>query len=163
MHVPIHVLRPSAPRRVVGFAIQLVLGGLLVWVAIVHPPDNPLWLAFLVGTGSAALMLALKGWRGSAVPIVLDADGLRGEDGTPIASIGNIASVDRRMFSFKPSNGFVVRLRAPGPRAWAPGMWWRIGRRVGIGGVTGAADTRLLADELSMMLARRDARGGSGH
>lgn len=159
MSEPIHVLHPSAPRRAVGFAMQVALGLLLIWIAVVHPPENPLWLVFLVIAGIAVLMLARKGWIGSRAAIVLDAEGLRGSDGRPIALLADIASVDRALFSFKPSNGFLVRLRAPAPRAWVPGMWWRVGRRVGIGGVTGGAQTKLLADALSVLVAERDARG----
>ena len=91
---------------------------------------------------------------------LLDETGLRQEDGTPIAPLDDIASIDRALFSFKPSNGFLIRLRAPLGRAWVPGMWWRIGRRVGIGGVTGGAETKMMADALSMMVAERDAREG---
>lgn len=156
MSEPIQILRASAPRRVVAFAMQAVLGVMLIWIAIVHPPEDPLWLLFLVALGIVVLMLARKGWLGSRGAIVLDAGGLRGADGIPIAPLAEIASVDRALFSFKPSNGFVVRLREPAARAWAPGMWWRVGRRVGIGGVTGGAQTKLLADTLSMMVAERN-------
>ncbi len=160
MPEPLHVLRASAPRRVAGAAMQVALGALLVWVAIAQPPSNPLWLAFLVAFGIACLVLARRGWTRSAVAIVLDEDGLRQEDGTPIAPLEAIASVDRALFSFKPSNGFLIRLRAPLGRAWAPGMWWRLGRRVGVGGVTGGAQTKLMADALTFLVAERDAREG---
>lgn len=160
MPEPLHVLRPSTPRRVIGLAVQLALGGLMLWIAVTHPPSSPLWLVFLIVFGLATLALAQKGWRGSATAIVLDAGGLRDAGGRPIAPLGDIASVDRALFSFKPSNGFLIRLREPLGRAWVPGMWWRLGRRVGIGGVTGGADTRIVADALSSMVAERDARDG---
>ncbi|WP_179379135.1 hypothetical protein [Jannaschia marina] len=156
----LHILRPSAPRRAMGFAIQLALGLMLLWLAAVHPPENPLWLAFLVVLGVAALVLAHRGWRGSAQGIVLTEDGLFSEDGTAIAPLAQIASVDRALFSFKPSNGFLVRLTDPLGRAWVPGMWWRLGRRVGIGGVTGGAETKIMADALSFMVAQRDGDAG---
>ena len=151
-----HILRPSAPRRVIGVAIQAALGGLLLWLAVVHPPSNVVWLVFLVVLGVAVLALAQKGWRGSAQGIVLREDGLFAEDGAPIAPLDDIASVDRALFSLKPSNGFLIRLARPLGRAWVPGMWWRMGRRVGIGGVTCGADTKIVADALAVMVARRD-------
>lgn len=160
MTEPLHILRPSPQRRVVGLVIQLALGGLVLWLAVAHPPAELGWRLFLIALGVAALVLAQKGWRGSAQGLVLDAGGLRQEDGTPIAPVGNIASVDRALFSFKPSNGFLIRLRRAQGRAWVPGMWWRLGRRVGIGGVTGGAETRIMADALSMMVAERNAREG---
>ncbi|CTQ33801.1 hypothetical protein [Jannaschia rubra] len=156
---PLHVLRPSAMRRTMAFAVQLALGAMLLWLGFVHPPASAAWQVFLIGLGLATLVLAQKGWRGSMQGIALDADGLRQEDGRPIAPLADIASVDRALFSFKPSNGFVVRLRQPVGNAWVPGMWWRLGRRVGIGGVTGGAETRIMADALSAMVAERDARG----
>ena len=160
MSDPMHILRPSAPRRMMGLVIQLLLGGLLLWLAVVNPPSNPLWKIFLVLIGIGALVLAQKGWRGSAQGIVLREDGLWSEDGTPIAPLDQIASVDRTLFSLKPSNGFLIRLKSPLGRAWVPGMWWRVGRRVGIGGVTGGANTKIVADALSFLVADRDARDG---
>lgn len=154
----LHILRPSPARRIVGVSIQAALGGLLLWIAVARPPQELGWHLFLIVFGVAALVVAQKGWRGSAQPIVLDAAGLRQEDGTPIAPLAEIASVDRALFSFKPSNGFLVTLRTAPGGAWVPGMWWRLGRRVGIGGVTGGAETRILADALTAMVAERDAR-----
>ncbi|MFO6465670.1 hypothetical protein ACK8OR_14845 [Jannaschia sp. KMU-145] len=160
MSEPLHILRPSAPRRVLGLVVQVLLGLLLLYIAMAFPPAELIWRVVLLGLGIAALVLAQSGWRGSSIGIVLDEDGLRQEDGRPIAPLDNIASVDRALFSFKPSNGFLVRLREPMGRAWVPGMWWRIGRRVGIGGVTGGAETKIVADALSFMVAERDARAG---
>jgi hypothetical protein len=156
MSQPVHVLRPSAPRRAFGLVVQAALGLILIYLAAAFPPQSLTWRAFLVVLGIAALLLAVRGWRGSAQAIVLDETGLRQEDGTEIAPLARIRSVDRAVFTFKPSNGFLVRLDAPLGRAWVPGMWWRIGRRVGIGGVTNAAETRMVADALSLMVMRRD-------
>ncbi len=152
----IHILRPSAPRRIFGMVIQLSLGLILVWIAVAYPFDALGWRVFLFAVGVAALVLAQRGWNGSSVAIVLDEDGLRQEDGRVIAPMDQIASVDRALFTFKPSNGFVLRLNSRAPRGWVPGMWWRVGRRVGIGGVTGGAETKIMADALSMMVAQRD-------
>ncbi|TFL17676.1 hypothetical protein [Jannaschia formosa] len=160
MNEPIHILRPSAPRRAFGFAVQVALGLALLYLAVAHPPQVLGWRLFLIALGIAALMLGQRGWTGSAQGIVLDAHGLREESGRSIAPLDRIASVDRALFSFKPSNGFLIRLDAPLGRAWVPGMWWRIGRRVGIGGVTRGAETKIMADALSLMIAQRDAREG---
>ena len=131
---------------------------MLLWLAVVHPPSSVAWLVFLVVLGVAILVLAQMAWRGSSQGIVLREDGLFAEDGAPIAPLDDIASVDRALFSLKPSNGFLVRLARPLGRAWVPGMWWRLGRRVGIGGVTRGADTKIVADALATMVARRDER-----
>ncbi|MEM7489248.1 MAG: hypothetical protein AAF390_09015, partial [Pseudomonadota bacterium] len=90
------------------------------------------------------------------VSLVLDRRGLYQADGVPVAPLDAIASIDRALFTFKPSNGFLIRLKDPLGRAWVPGMWWRMGRRVGVGGVTRGAETKIVADALSAMVAQRD-------
>lgn len=156
MSEPLHILRPSKPRRIVGAVVQGTLGLLLIWLGLVHPPAALGWQLFLLGLGVGALMMAQMGWRGSDQGIVLDETGLYQEDGRPIAPIEAIVAVDRALFSFKPSNGFLIRLDRSLGRAWVPGMWWRVGRRVGIGGVVSGADTKVAADALSFMVAQRD-------
>ncbi|KIT15538.1 hypothetical protein [Jannaschia aquimarina] len=155
MSEPIHILRPSVPRRAIAFAIQMVLGTLLLWLAFAHPPESLFLRLFLVILGIGALFLGSWGWQASAQAIELHEDGLRGEDGTWIAPLSNIRSVDRGLFAFKPSNGFILRLHDPMERAWAPGMWWRMGRRVGVGGVTSGADAKIAADALAVMVERK--------
>lgn len=134
----------------------MVLGAVLLYLAAVYPPTDLGWRLFLIVLGLAALFLGMRGWHGSSVAILLDDGGLRQEDGTIIAPLSEIASVDRALFTFKPSNGFIIRLHSPLGRAWVPGMWWRLGKRIGIGGVTSGAETKIMADALSMMVAARD-------
>ena len=156
---PILVLRPSPARRAIGLGIQLALGGLLVWIALAQPPEGLVWrLVFLV-LGLGALLLGARGWRAAHEALVLDADALRTEGGETVARVTDVASVDRGAFAFKPSNGFVLRLTRPMARAWAPGMWWRVGRRVGVGGVISGADAKIAADALAAMVAQRGAPG----
>ncbi|UWQ22519.1 hypothetical protein [Jannaschia sp. W003] len=152
---PIHVLRPSPARRAIALGIQIVLGLLLLWIALAQPPEALLWRVVLLALGGGALVLGLRGWQGGAQGIVLDAGGLRTEDGRTVAALANIASVDRGVFAFKPSNGFLLRLHEPMPRAWSPGMWWRVGRRVGVGGVISPSDAKFAADVLAMRVAER--------
>ena len=161
MSEPLHILRASPPRRIFAVGVQGVLGLLLLWIALAVPPEGLGWRAFLVLAGLGAVLLALRGWRGSDAVLVLDADGLRQADGTPVAPMQAIASVDRSLFTFKPSNGFLIRMREPLGFGWTPGLWWRVGRRVGVGGVTNARDTKMLADALSFLVAQRDAERGS--
>jgi len=70
--------------------------------------------------------------------------------------VADIERVDRGVFAFKPSNGFLVRTREPSARAWRPGLWWRFGRRIGVGGVTSANQTKAMSEILAAMLAERD-------
>ena len=143
----------AAPaRRLFSLASVGLLGAILIYIALAHPPASLAWQAFLLVLGALALVLANRMWWATASVIELREEGLFDSDGTRICAMENIASVDRGMFAFKPSNGFLVRLKSPAPRAWAPGMWWRIGRRVGIGGATPRAEGKIMADLLTARL-----------
>lgn len=142
----------SVPRRWFALAVVMALGGVLLYLALTAPPQNPLWLLFLVGLGLGTLWLGVLMWKATAQDILLTDAGLFASDGTVLARMEDIASVDRSMFAMKPSNGFMVKLRAPGPRAWRPGLWWRLGRRLAVGGVTASSETKPMADILSLKL-----------
>ena len=131
-----------------------LLGILLLCVALLQPFANIGWQAFLAALGAGALWLAERMWRSTAKPVELTEDALRTGDGEIIAMVDNIASVDRSMFAFKPSNGFMLKLKKGAPMRWRPGLWWRAGRYVGVGGVTPGAQARAMADVLSALLAR---------
>ena len=64
-------------------------------------------------------------------------------------------AVDRGVFAFKPSNGFLVRTREKAGNVWAPGLWWRLGRRVGVGGMTASAEAKFMSEILSAMVLQR--------
>ena len=153
---PITTLRASAPRRILGVVMLGLLGILLLCVALLQPFANFGWQAFLAALGAGSLWLAERMWRATAQPVELTEDALRTGDGEIIAMVGNIASVDRSMFAFKPSNGFMLKLKRGAPLRWRPGLWWRAGRYVGVGGVTPGAQARAMADVLSALLAKRD-------
>ncbi|MBL4559156.1 MAG: hypothetical protein JKP98_25190 [Rhodobacteraceae bacterium] len=74
-------------------------------------------------------------------------------DARPIAEIER---VDRGALAFKPSGGFVLHLAAPGTAGWAPGLWWRVGRRLGVGGATNPMEGRAMADIIAVRIALRD-------
>jgi hypothetical protein len=148
----------SAPRRMLGLATLALLGALLLYLAATYPPGAP-GLAFLLGAaGVGALMLCLTFHRATQARLELTAEALRSSDGRIIARIADIVSLDRGAFAHKPSNGFLLRLGQGAPLAWAPGIWWRVGRRVGVGGVLSAPASRLMAETITAMLAERQGR-----
>lgn len=144
-------LEASAGRR--GFAILVLyaLGALLLWIAFAYPPA-PVWAIFLVGMG--VLMLgggeALR--RATALGLELTSEGLRDTSGRCLARWDNIEKIERGAFAFKPSNGFLIVLKAPDSRVWAPGLWWRFGRRVGVGGVTPQQASRFMAEQMALQV-----------
>ena len=82
---------------------------------------------------------------------------LRDTTGRRIVAVADIRGVDRGALAFKPSQGFLIRTHAPQPRGWAPGLWWRLGRSVGIGGVTRAGEGKYMAETLQALLDSRGA------
>ena len=85
----------------------------------------------------------------------VDADG---QPGRVLATLDGIAAVERGTFAMKPSNGFLLRLEQPAGRVWAPGLWWRMGRRIGVGGVLSAPQTKAMAQIIEFRLAGGDPR-----
>ncbi len=70
-----------------------------------------------------------------------------------------MARVERGVFAFKPANGVVVSLRRRGSLRWVPGLWWRTGARVGIGGMTPKGQTKAFADLLQHLIAETSKNG----
>ena len=152
-------VRASAPRRWFGIGVMAALGGLLIYLGLSTSPSIG-WQAFLILFGAAALWLAESTRKATEPAVVLTAEGLQSSNGEAIASVDQIARVERGTFAMKPSNGFLLRLKEPRPRRWQPGLWWAMGRRVGIGGVTPGSQSKVMAQMLEALLAERNQETG---
>lgn len=142
----------AAPvRRLFGYGVVFGLGALVIYVTLVQPPQL-VWLVFMLGFGVTMLWLAERLRRATMMVIELTKTEVRDSSGAVLARIADIRSVERGTFAFKPSNGFTLVLHTKQPRAWAPGLWWRFGRRVGVGGVTAAGPSKLMAEQLAVMI-----------
>lgn len=150
----IAVITPSPIRRLFGVGVMAALGLLLLWMALVTAPSFG-WRILLTGFGAFALWGAWRLWHATAHRIEMTQDVLRDTAGTHLADIDQITGIDRGTFAFKPSNGFVVRLSTSHARGWAPGLWWRLSRRIGIGGVTNAGEAKFMAELLAARIAAR--------
>ncbi|MDJ0630030.1 MAG: hypothetical protein QNJ44_17360 [Rhodobacter sp.] len=148
---------PSPARRWLAIGMMVVLGGLLVYIALAAPPQGLFFRVFMLAVGVGALLLAERLRRSTMVSIELTEAGLRDTDGRELCRFDNIAAVERGAFAFKPSNGFLVRLKSPMGRVWQPGLWWRYGRRIGVGGVTPASQAKFMADLIAMKLKGVDS------
>jgi len=148
---------PRGPRRVLAIAMLLALGGLVLYLAVAQPPSNLGLQGFLVAMGSISLWAAYKVQMATTRKLYLTDEDLTDSEGTVLARIEDIVSVNRGFLALKPSNGFMLKTKNPAPRAWQPGLWWRLGRRVAVGGVTPGAQARPMADIISVMIAQRDA------
>ena len=146
------VVQASALRRVFAFGVLFALGALVIYTALVQPPAA-IWMVFMIGFGTGALWLAEKMRRATLSVIELTDTEIRDSNGNVLARMDDIIAVDRGAFAFKPSNGFTLKLKTKKPRAWAPGLWWRFGRRVGVGGVTSAGQAKFMAEQIALRLA----------
>ncbi len=144
----------SPPRRALGFAMLLSLGALLIYLALSAPPQ-PLWQVFMIGLGGLSLWTARLLWRATEAELILTDTALTESGGEVIARIDDIVRIERGMLAAKPSNGFALVLKTRAPRAWRPGLWWRLGRKVAVGGVTAGSQTRPVADIIAMKIAER--------
>lgn len=149
---------PSPARRALAAGILGLLAALTLYAGLFRPEGEAVWRIVLILIGTGAAMLTLSLWQVTGRALELTETELRegGADGRVLADVSEIVSVDRGLFAFKPSNGFSARLTSSQPRVWAPGLWWRSGRRLGVGGVLRGAETRAMADALSAMIAERD-------
>lgn len=139
-------------RRAVALLIVGGLGALLIWMAFASLAGFAGRIGLLVmGVG----MLIVGGWMRQAgnLSILLTDEGIFDSDGVQIAAMSDIQAIDRGAFAIKPSNGFSLKLKQKAPRAWRPGLWWRLGRRVGVGGIVNAGATKFMAEQIAMRLA----------
>ncbi|MHA6262471.1 hypothetical protein ACXYMO_04650 [Arenibacterium sp. CAU 1754] len=147
-------IEPSIARRWVGIVMLAALGGLSIYVALASSPALS-WQMFLLVVGTTTIFLASRLWRATETALELTETELRERGGQIIVKIDDIESLDRGVFAFKPSNGFLIKAKTNGPRGWRPGLWWRIGRRIGIGGVVSPAQTKMVSEIISAMLMQR--------
>lgn len=146
------ILSASIGRRFLGVGSLGCLGLFLLYFAFAQPADTALAQGFLLIAGVGAVWLADKMRRATSQSIELTSCELRTSHGEQIARLDEIDAVDRSIFAFKPSNGFLIRLKSSREIRWRPGLWWRFGRRVGIGGVTPGSHAKAMSEIIAVML-----------
>lgn len=147
----------SPGRRFMGVGVLAVLGGLAIAIALGRGHASLLWQAMLLVFGVAVLYLAEMMRRASALQLDLTQEALIDSSGRVLARVDQIAGLDRGTLAVKPSNGFMIRLNEGQSRAWVPGVWWRMGRRIGIGGITSAGQTKAMAEMLEALLRAQNS------
>lgn len=116
------------------------------------------------GEGLLAILIALAGiyaalrfWQSTATGLELTPTELRQVNGRRLVMMADIVSVERTAFGIvKPTNGFVIVTRDKSAPAFLPGIWWRLGKLIGVGGLTGAGESKAMAELMQEMLKRRD-------
>jgi hypothetical protein len=144
-------------RRWIGVGSISLLGLLLLYVLLVSPPPGLGWPVLMV------VMMAVCYWQAWRMHIAgqrriqLYEDGLYLDTGEQLAALDQIESIDRSIFTFKPSGGFVLVMREKQNRWTMPGLFWITGRRIGIGGTVPGYQARGMADLIEAMLMQRDS------
>jgi len=148
-------IRPQPARRVVAVGMIVVLGAIVLGVAIARPPEFFAWMLFLVFFGAGCLWMAWSMWQATGVELELTRSELREVGGRTLCTLDNVERVDRGAFAFKPAGGFLVKLKQPVGVVYSPGVWWRAGRALAVGGVTARQDGKNVADMMIVMLVER--------
>jgi len=138
-------LYASAALKSASIVVLCLVGGIFAYrvasgqgaAALILPAGAALWAAWCIG-------------RSTVAGVVLTDDGLWDTDGTLIAPLDDILGVNRGLLAFKPPNGFSIRLRQRMPAAWVPGLYWRWGTLVGIGGMTPIHPAKQMAQAVEM-------------
>jgi hypothetical protein len=150
-------VRPSLFRRAVAAIAMVAAAGLLISAAL--QGAGPFWQSLLVMMGLGMCYLAWRFWQATAVGLELTREALRDSDGRLLFAVADVQRIDRGIFAMKPTNGLTIHLTRAAEPAWQPGLWWRLGKRVGIGGVTAPSQARAIADTLALLEAERDSAG----
>lgn len=145
----------SPGRRILGIGALWFLSLMVIYVAIAQPPELG-WQIFLLVLGGGSIWIAELMRRATSVSLELTRHELRDSAGVVLARMDEVTGLDRGMFAFKPSNGFLLRLDTKKPRAWRPGLWWSLGSRIGVGGMTPAHQAKFMAEIIATLLAERD-------
>lgn len=149
------ILRPAPVRRVALVMTAGVLGILLVMVGLDAPQGGLALRASFIAVGLALIAAGWRVWHMTAVDLVLTSDELRQSDGRVICALADIVKVERGLAALRPATGFALALRQPQSFGWVPGLWWRRGSRVGIGGMTTRASAKALAEVIEAVLRDR--------
>lgn len=153
MENAVAMITPSPVRRVISVSILYILGAIVLYLAITKPPAQIVYQVFLLLIGIGAVILGDKMRRATALSLFMTNDALVDSSGREICRLDDIMGIDRGAFAFKPANGFLLRVNKQLGRSWSPGLWWRMGHRIGVGGATSARQGKFMAEAIAMHLA----------
>ena len=156
-HDPVAVIYASGVRRGVGMAVLVVLTVLLFWTAFASPPNAGWGREALAVFGIVMIAVTLWFHRKSTIAVIVTEDGMSDSNGRHLCDFDDVLRVERGAFAAKPSNGFVLKLKTRHAGAWAPGIYWQFGKRLGVGGVTPAGQTKFVAEYIAEVLNKKAA------
>lgn len=151
----LYKLPVSQARRWVGVGSFAIVGVLLPTVVVVSPATL-VWNILLLAYAAFCLWQAYRMHLAGQRSLILYEDRLTLDDGELIAPLSEVVSIDRSLFAYKPSGGFILKLREKSPRGGVMGLYSRRGRRIAVGGIVSSVGGRGMADMIQALLLQRD-------
>ncbi len=139
-------------RRFVGAAAVAVSGTLLLGTAMFEPPQGAVLQMLVWAMALVLLASAFRLYRDTGLTVLLTDKALTDSSGEVIVALEDIVEIERGHFTFRPSNGFSLKLSAETTPRWRVGLWWRAGTRAAIGGASSAAQAKKMAETLEKHL-----------
>ncbi|MEM9049100.1 MAG: hypothetical protein AAGC92_10305 [Pseudomonadota bacterium] len=148
---------PCSPaRRVLATMFLAFPGIVLLWLAVSRGEASLLTTIITTVVGLAMVWGAWQVWTATQGGLVLTETGLYDQDGRTICPLREIERVESGILALKPSGGFVLHLANAAPAGWVPGLWWRRGKRLGIGGSVNARMAKTMSEAIAMLVLRRN-------
>ena len=144
-------LKMSKLKRLSGALLIFVLGTTLLFS--VYKKSNPGYTVYESLFLLVGLILIFVSWRiGRArlTGIKLTKSGIYDLNDVKLCAILDINYIDRRTFAIKPANGFIIHLKNSAKSFWIPGLCWRIGKRLAIGGMLSKQECKAFANLLEI-------------
>ena len=92
--------------------------------------------------------------RYSKIGFVISTDGLFDLNMDLICTIDDIKKIDVSPYTFKSANGFIILLKTKSSFKSIPGLYWRVGKRISIGGLVSKNESKLLSGRLIEMFEK---------
>lgn len=144
-------IQASVSRRLFSVLLLSLSAAVMIYFAFTDPAQSVVLRLVLLSLAGVFLWQVQANLRFPNAALILKRDGLYDDQGEIICSLSNIALIDRGWFSIKPSNGFLLRLHEKTSVKWLPGVYWRIGKRMGVGGAISPAQTKEFSDKLLLL------------
>ena len=151
---PLKFILPSYRIQVLGFTIILLfLFGIYSILAIDREIESSDFLVLLFG-----VLVGFIFWRYlkryGNVGFVIKDGSIFLPDGRLLCKLSSIETVDTSPYTFKSTNGFIIRLKERSSLDWSPGLFWKLNKRISIGGLITKSESKWLSTAIITILAR---------
>ena len=143
-------------RYRLGIIVIGFLGVTLIYNALkLDNNDYQLEKIFFSILGSAIVYLAFRFANKTKRGIIFNKTGLYELDGVLICPLNEIKEVDTSPYTFKPANGFIIKLKKSTKFGWSPGLWWKYKKRMTVGGMISKQESVIASQLLKDFLEKQ--------